>query len=185
MEGNKISAYKIALITLLNGILATVISAAVGYYFSSKSMRDEQMISFRRSSIKKIEPTIEKAKHLIKEIEIRERAISPQDYQAHPGGGMTMSAGKSVLSGEMITLSNELNELVFNLPYQHRIIILAAKALFFEKNWNKAVKDHKLTSTKNIQNLTANSFVLALDIATEEFILNGEPRHEDLSPLFR
>lgn len=182
MESEVRTGWKIATLTLLNGALAALISAGVSNYFLSKSMREEQLITFRKTNIKNLKALISEAKSSIDEIEKLERQIKKEDYIPLPSGGHIMSQELHLKSIRISTLLNRLGDIGHELPYQHRVVVWTAKNHYGNLNFRKVVPESPIMNPK-LERLTAMSFSLALDIATENYILDGEPRHKELAPL--
>lgn len=166
--------------TIINTILTVLITSSINFYFQKQNMKDEKLVEYRSEKIKSYSAIISESSTLIEKIDSLILQIKPEDIIVLPNGGRTTTAEGFKRNEEIIDSLNRLGELGFKLPYQIRVVVFSAKnhfgILFGKKTFPEMYKDKLKT-----ENLTGASFTIALEIAKENYIANGEPHHKDLS----
>ena len=165
---------------IINTIFTVFITSSINFYFQKQNMKDEKLIEYRAEKIKSYSMLITECSTLIEKIDSLISQIRPEDIIVLPNGGRTTTAEGFKRNEEIIDSLNRLGEMGFKLPYQIRIVVFSAKnhfgILFGKKTFPEMYKDKLKT-----ENLSGASFSIALELAKENYIANGEPQHKDLS----
>lgn len=173
---------KLIFFTLGNAVVSVLFSALVNYYFQGQSIRNEKLIDYRIEKIKEYDSTITEVKSLIESLDNLIRTSKPEDFITTANGGKTSTPEVHERTFKIIDQLNRLGEVGMKLPYQLRIVTIMAKNHFGIIH-GKISFPETYSMKLETENLTGMSFELALDIAKEEYIANGEPRHKELAKL--
>lgn len=167
--------------SVLNTFLTVLVSSGIGYYFQQKNLRDEKLINYRMESLKNYTSTVNEAAALIESIENNLAQMSAEEIDSNNLIHDGQAAQRRIATTEAL---NKLGDLAFKLPYQLRVVLIVAKNHYGTVFWNKSVPKSQKQIMKT-ENLTSKSFDIAFKIASENFIINGEPRHDELSELLK
>lgn len=173
---------KLILFTLGNAVVSVLFSALVTYYFQAQSIKNEKLIDYRIEEIKAHASAITEVKSLIESLEVLIRSVKSEDFITTASGGKTSTPEVHERTSKIIDQLNRLGEVGMKLPYQLRIVAIMAKNHFGIIH-GKVSFPETYSMKLETENLTGMSFELALDIAKEEYIANGEPRHKELAKL--
>ncbi|WP_413289244.1 hypothetical protein [Bdellovibrio sp. HCB337] len=180
-EKSAISNFKLFIWALGNTVITVLISSGINFYFQQKSLKDEKLISYRSELVKNYTSPINEAIALIEAIESHLNRMTVAEINS----SNEISDQEAIRRRhETIESLNKLGDFAFKLPYQMRVVLITAKNHYGTIFWNKSVPISEKQKLKT-ENLTAKSFEIAFEIAKENYILNGEPRHDELSELLR
>lgn len=181
MEVKNVSNAKLFIWSVLNTFITVLVSSGIGFFFQQKNLRDEKLINYRIESLKNYSSTLNEAISLI---EIIESNLVTTNKDEIDSSNLINNVQASQRRIATIDALNRLGDLIFKLPYQLRIVLIVAKNHYGTIFWNKSVPTSERQKIKT-EKLNAKSFDLALKIATENYIVNGEPRHDELSELLQ
>jgi hypothetical protein len=169
---------KVILLSIGNIFITALITSSINFYFSSRDLKDGKLIDFRQQNISTIEPKILEAKILVKRISDLISQINPSEIV----DGKFTTNEAHLKSYEIISSMNKLVETSLELPYQMRHVLIQAHSHYFWQHQSKLFPNMKGPKPEQ-KNYSSYSFDLALNIAKENYILNGEPHHKELAGL--
>ncbi len=168
--------------TLTNTLITVILTSSINFYFQKQNLKDQKLIEYRSVKVESYAATINNCNSLIEKVDSLVMQIKPDDYIPLANGERLAKPGVNERVSVIMDPLNGLGELGMKLPYQMRVVVIMAKNHYGILFNNKTFPEQQKNVLKT-ENLTALSFTLALEIAKENYIANGEPHHKELSAL--